>query len=392
MPADSTTLPTLAPEICADLGLAPGEVQAQGSPSAHGSRLLEVPVSSGALVLPPAADLGRELSASGVLLLRGAGDIPEGQLAQWRNAMWPLLHVVAIYEEGEFGLRRRTLQGRTNLQGDARAASTMLALQRTTHVLSPAATVAKFDGNAAGWDGDPKGPGYPHFRWMRRFVGKYASASRRARILDFGCGAGWVGIEAARDVEHAELCFFDPSPEMVRIAGGNAAANGITQATGRTGFGESPPFPAQGEEPFDLVISSGVVSFSPDVETWLDGLARTLGPGATLVVGDIHRNAAGFRRRRTRRAILPVRELAAHNPGEIRAGLEQRGLRHLETSYYQLTWPIPQLMHLNETRLRGLLTWPLLLMNRCMAASSRRLQLPTGSCFDSWVMRFVKPV
>ncbi|MFT7680279.1 MAG: SAM-dependent methyltransferase [Planctomycetota bacterium] len=391
MPADSTAQLPLAPEVCSDLSLAPGDVLATGSSDAPGSRLLQVPVSSGNLVLPAVSDLGKELSESGVLLMRGDGAVSEGQLAQWRNAMWPLLHVVAIYEEGDFGLRRRTLQGRKPLQDGGRSPSTILALQRTAHVLSPAATVAKFDGNAAGWDGDPKGPGYPHFRWMRRYVGKYASASRRARILDFGCGAGWVGIEAARGVEDVELCFFDPSPEMVRIAGGNAAANGITKAIGRTGFGESPPFPAQGEAPFELVISSGVVSFSPDVETWLDGLERTLAPGATLVVGDIHRNAAGFRRRRTRRAILPVRELAAHNPDEIRAGLEQRGLRHLETSYYQLTWPIPQLMHLNETRLKGLLTWPLLLMNRLMAGTSRHLHLPPGSWFDSWVMRFVKP-
>ena len=389
MSAEPQVASLFDPEICADLGLDPTALQALDSGADPGSRFAEL--SPSASVLPEAMAAANQLAGAGALLLRSQGLVSEGELARWRNAMWPRLHAVAIYEEGDFGLRRRTLQGRSALHKTPTSERTTLALRRTDHVLSPEATVEKFDGNAAGWDGDPKGPGYGHFRWMRRFVGLYASGGRHARILDFGCGAGWVGIEAARKTPEAELSFFDPSPEMVRIAERNAQANGITRATGRTGFGENPPFPAAGEEPYSLVISSGVVSFSPDFEAWLDGLLRTLAPGATLVIGDIHRDALGFRRRRARRALLPVRELAARTPSEVRQGLEQRGLAHMETSFYQVTWPIPQVMHVNETKLKGALSWPLLALNRLSAGSSRRLSLPPGSCFDSWVMRFVKP-
>ncbi len=390
MPADPMTSSPPETELCSDLGLDPSAVCAFGTDqAAPGSRLLDLDNASDRL--PDASAAAAQLCDAGALLVRAPGLVTEAELARWRNQLWPRLHAVAIYEEGEFGLRRRTLQGRETLVPAARPARTTLALRRTDHVLSPAATVEKFDGNAAGWDGEPGGPGYGHFRWMRRFVGRYASASRGARILDFGCGAGWVGIEAARQTPGSELCFFDPSPEMVRIAERNAAANGIVQATGRTGFGEHPPFPAAGEAPYDLVISSGVVSFSPDFETWLDGLVGTLAPGATLVIGDIHRDALGFRRRRTRRALLPVRELAARTPDEVRGGLEVRGLEHLETSFYQVSWPIPQIMHVNETKLKGVLSWPLLTLNRLFATTSRKVGIPSGGGFDSWVMRFVKP-
>src|SRR5205085_10478596 len=103
---------------------------------------------------------------------------------------------------------------------------------------------------------------------MRRFVARLSvgpDESRARRILDFGCGAGWVGIEAAIAARSAgaargadvELCAFDPSGAMVELATENARASGIEHFTGRIGFGEAPPFPAllpaPGEPRFDLV-------------------------------------------------------------------------------------------------------------------------------------------
>jgi 16S rRNA G1207 methylase RsmC len=90
---------------------------------------------------------------------------------------------------------------------------------------------------------------------MRRFVGTFAPAdwmrASAGRILDFGCGAGWVGIEAAlaAGASRVELCAFDPSPQMVKLAEENARASGIARFAARTGFGEDPPFPAAGERP-----------------------------------------------------------------------------------------------------------------------------------------------
>ena len=86
----------------------------------------------------------------------------------------------------------------------------------------------------------------------------------------------------------------------------------------------APPFPGEGEPAFDLVLSSGVVSFAPDADAWFDGLLATVRPGGTLVVADIHRDACGMRARRASKPLLPVRELNALSRAEALASLEAR--------------------------------------------------------------------
>lgn len=335
------------------------------------------------------------LDESGLLLLFLYGRRPERELAALRNALWPLFHVGALYELERTSTRKRTLHGSEPIEGGPEKASqgrsgVLVAARRTRAAMAPDTTVAKFDAAAAGWNGRPGTPGYAHFRWMRRFVADLARSSAGARVLDFGCGAGWVGIEAARRLRARELAAFDPSPEMVRLAEENARASGVASFRGHTGFGEAPPFPAPGEAPFDLVLSSGVISFSPDPERWLDGLAACVAPGGELVIGDIHRDSRGFRRRRAERALLPVRELNARTRSEVRAQLERRGFTHEASAGYQLTRPVPELMHLSETRLAGLLSPPLLLANRLAASASRAFHGAAEDCFDSWVMRLRK--
>lgn len=333
-----------------------------------------------------AGQAGAVLAADGALLLFLEGAPGDRDLAALRNGLWPELHVGAIYRLTGGRCRRRTLGGAREVEGTSETEATVLAAWPRTHALSPEQTVLKFDQNASGWNGEPGTPGYPHFRWMRRFVACFAPIPFGSRILDFGCGAGWCGIEAARRYRASELAFFDPSAEMIRIAERNAHDAGIATAHGRTGFGESPPFPGEGEQPFDAVISSGVISFAPDPERWLDGLAGTVAPGGLLVIGDIHHDSLGNRRRRSRKPLLPGRELNALTPGRVREGLARRGFEHVESAGYQLTRPFPEAMHVNETRLGGVLTWPLLWCNQVMAAASRRFGLPREERFDSWVM------
>jgi len=327
-----------------------------------------------------------QLADDGLVLVSLPGRPTDAELADRRNHLWPLLHVVAIYELSAEGTHRRTNARRDLIDSEACSASTLLAARRRSHVMSPDATVEKFDQNAEGWNGAAGSAGYPHFRWMRKHVALFADIPPGKRILDFGCGAGWVGIEAALRFEARELCFFDPSPEMVRIAEDNCRACGIQNFTGRTGFGEAPPF--VDDEPFDLVLSSGVISFSPDAESWYAGLMKCLAPGGQLVIGDIHRDSRGMRRRRRAKPLLPVRELNASTRDEVRRELEQRGLVHIASEGYQLTRPIPEAMYVNEAKLGGILTAPLLLANRVASAVDRTLGSPLQGQFDSWMMRF----
>jgi SAM-dependent methyltransferase len=381
--------------VLADLGIAESDVSYAGQPH-EGARALLV-------AAPPGASVGlasqlletaeAELSESGALLLFLEGRRPESELAAWRNAIWPLLHVGVLYSQTTEGITRRTLSGRTPLESGPRKAhhvrsGHVIVARRRVHAMSPDATIEKFDANASGWNGDPGGPGYPHFRWMRRYVGCFANLPKDASILDFGCGAGWCGIEAAQRFGASSLRFFDPSPEMVRIAENNAKQAGLTDAAGRTGFGEAPPYPAEGEERFDAVISSGVVSFSPDTDKWIEGLVNSVKPGGLLVIGDINRDSRGMQRRRREKALLPAREMNAQTAGEIRARLEAEGFEHFGSAGYQLTRPFPEAMHVNETKLSGLLTYPLLWSNQLSASAAEHIGLPSGRQFDSWVMRF----
>jgi hypothetical protein len=66
--------------------------------------------------------------------------------------------------------------------------------------------------------------------------------------------------------------------------------------------------------------------------------------------------------------------------------MASRGFDVVSRASYQITWPVPQLMHLNETRLKGVLTYPLLWANQLSAGSNRLSGFPPTSWFDSWVL------
>lgn len=396
--ASDAPLPAGLDAVLADLALAPGAVPRLGRSDVPGHRWLAVQRGQ-KLVGRTFAGLEDELGEDSLLLLYVPGPVTDRDLAGWRNALWPLVHLAAVYQgvagEGANGAAGRTLRrmiGRNGtVEGPSLGAAAVLAGRRRLHAMSPAATVEKFDANAAGWDGRPGSASYRHFRWMRRLVGRFVPAAPGARVLDFGSGAGWVGIEAALAAPDVALRAFDPSPGSVQITERNARAAGIRDFEARVGFGEDPPYPGPGEEPFDLTISSGVASFAPELEPWLDGLARTVRPGGDLVVGDIHPHSRGFRRRRSERPLLPVRELNAHSREAVRAGLEKRGFRHVRFGAYQLTWPVPELMHFDETRLRGILSRPLLLANKAASRVDRAFGSPLQDHFDSWVMHLTRP-
>ena len=284
------------------------------------------------------------LDASGTVMVFLKDPRPDAEIVRWRNALWPWLHVTAhVRLEPEKAIVE-TLDGVREHALAHQKRGHLLVARRREHVLSPANTVVKFDKNAPGWNPVPGSRGWAHYRWGRVYVGCFAPVKPAARILDFGCGAGWCGIEAALTSPGSSLALFDPSPELAQGAEKNARAAGIANVVVRTGFGEKPPFPAPGEARFDHVISSGVVSFSPDFERWFDGLASTVAPGGTLVIGDLNRESRGMRRRRATKILLVGREMNALTRDEARRALERRGFTFVRAAGYQLSTPWPDLV------------------------------------------------
>jgi SAM-dependent methyltransferase len=306
-------------------------------------------------------------------------------LAALRNALWPVRHVAALYRVGADGsVRRTTLGGSERLAGRAQGPATVLYVVHRDDALGPQATRTKFDANAPGWNGVPGAPGYGHYRWMRRLVAQVAAPRAGSTVLDAGCGTGWVGIEAAR--MGGRVSAFDPSPAMVELALQNARALGL-ELDARVGFAERPPF----DNRFETVLNSGVISFAPDPVAYLAGLDGLVAPGGQLVIGDIHPPGWGFRRRRRTHPLLPTRELNGLDRERAEQLLQARGYRIEARRYYQLTYPVPQLMALCERRGLAAGCGLLLLLNRACSALDAATGSLAGGCFDSWILRARKP-
>ena len=85
--------------------------------------------------------------------------------------------------------------------------------------------------------------------------------------------------------------------------------------------------------------------------------------------------------------LLPLREMNAWTREEARIALERRGLVFEAWAGYQRTWPIPQAMHFDATRLKGVLSRPLLWLNQASSALDERTGAAHPERFDSWVLR-----
>ena len=320
------------------------------------------------------------------LLLVFPGNVSDAALATLRDAVWPRVHFMSLYRVDAGGAIRRTFSGRTEalpepsggpLTGGARTA---VYTRTREDALGPANTRIKFDLRASSWNGEPGSPTYGHFRWMRRLVAQVARPRRGERTLDAGCGAGWVGIEAA--LMGASVSAFDASPAMVDIARQNAVDVGV-DLDARPGFVEEVPF----DHDFELVLNSGVISFAPDADVYLDRLDALVAPGGRLCIGDINPLSRGFRRRRQRHPLLPARELNGLTRARIAAMLERRGYTIESRYFYQLTFPVPELMAVSEQRWKGLGCGLLLGANRAATSLDHALGSKGRGSFDSWIVR-----
>ncbi len=316
------------------------------------------------------------------LLALVPGEPNERELAALRDALWPQGHLLAYYRISSDGQVTRTaLKGQHPLgeRIQADGPQTVLFVRALSHALGQATTRAKFDANAEGWNGVPGSPTYKHYRWMRKLLADVASPLAGQRVLDAGCGAGWVGIEAA--LHGGQASAFDPSPAMVEIAKRNATQNGV-ELDARVGFVEDVPF----KQPFQTVLNSGVISFAPDANVFLDRLDALLEPGGLLVIGDLNPLSRGFARRR-RRPLLPARELNGLPRDRVESMLKERGYTVEGHWYYQITFPWPEFMALSEKKLGGLGCGLALLKNKIGTSMDHSLGSRMARQFDSWIIR-----
>ncbi|MDG2148875.1 MAG: class I SAM-dependent methyltransferase [Planctomycetota bacterium] len=331
-----------------------------------------------------AATLGAACGENPLLaVLPGLPD--DKRLAALRDALWPQGHLLAIYRIDANGhITRLALKGSETLKATTHGPErTVLYVRSLQHALGQTTTRAKFDANAEGWNGVPGSPTYGHYRWMRKLLSDVSQASHGERVLDAGCGAGWVGIEAALAGGMASA--FDPSPAMVEIAKRNAETLGV-DLDARVGFVEDVPF----NKPFQVVLNSGVISFAPDADVFIDRLDALVESGGTLVIGDLNPESRGFARRRVR-PLLPARELNGLPRSVVEQKLTDRGYVIESKWYYQITFPLPEFMALSEQRLGGIGCGLALLKNKL----ATRMDHATGShaarWFDSWIIRARKP-
>ncbi|WP_052473412.1 class I SAM-dependent methyltransferase [Paramagnetospirillum magnetotacticum] len=93
------------------------------------------------------------------------------------------------------------------------------------------------------------------------------------RVLDIGCGPGWLTVQYARG--GAQVDSVDLTPRAVELAQAHLALHGQS-ATVREGNAEELPFP---DDQFDLVAASGVLHHTPDTQATFREAFRVTKPG-----------------------------------------------------------------------------------------------------------------
>jgi SAM-dependent methyltransferase len=323
-------------------------------------------------------DAGRDRPTLGVL----PAGVDDRALARLRDACWPEVHFMTVFRvaaDGAVTWSRSGNSGTSEVRSDA---GPLTILHTATHddALGPSNTVIKFDLRASAWNGAPGSPTYGHYRWMRRLVAEVARPQLGQHTLDAGCGTGWVGIEAG--LQGAMVSAFDPSAEMVKLAQSNAEQVGI-DLDAKVGFVEDVPF----DRAFDVVLNSGVISFAPDPQIYLDRLDALVEPGGVLVIGDINPESRGFSRRRARSPLLPARELNGLSRPRVVELLGARGYTVESRRYYQLSFPVPELMALSEKKIGGVGCGMMLALNKVATGTDHATGSHMRRQFDSWILR-----
>jgi ubiquinone/menaquinone biosynthesis C-methylase UbiE len=142
--------------------------------------------------------------------------------------------------------------------------------------------VLAFDRRATGYDDGRHGRLHHHIA-DRTLDLALSCAPGARRVLDVGCGTGYLLRQAARRLPAAvQLAGVDPAPQMVEVARALAGDDGRLRFS--EGFAEHLPHPSGS---FDLVVSTTSFDHWEDQREGLVECARVLAPGGQLVLTDL---------------------------------------------------------------------------------------------------------
>lgn len=108
------------------------------------------------------------------------------------------------------------------------------------------------------------------------------------RVLDVGCGSGWLSAGLALRQPGSTFCGIDPSQGLLRIGRREAAKRGLTNLELLGGNAYALPF---GDAEFEVLTVGGLFPNINDRARAIAEMARVLKPGGTLVVVEYDRSA-----------------------------------------------------------------------------------------------------
>ncbi len=107
------------------------------------------------------------------------------------------------------------------------------------------------------------------------------------RLLDIGCGPGWIPIELARRFPKLEIQAVDPSSDMLERARAHARQAGVADRI-RFENGDAAALPFEADS-FDAVISNYVLHHMSHPEVFLNEAARVARLEARILIKDLLR-------------------------------------------------------------------------------------------------------
>ena len=124
----------------------------------------------------------------------------------------------------------------------------------------------------------------PRFAFFDTFVADW----NHKRVLDLGCGGGFVSEELAR--RGAQVMGVDPAAPLLNVARRHASQNSLN-IDYREGSGEQVP---AADSHFDIVVCVDVLEHVNNLDSVLREVHRVLKPGGLFLYDTINRNVFSF--------------------------------------------------------------------------------------------------